>query len=211
MIPDSYVYSMGFVAQGLFSARLLVQWLLSEKAKKVVSPDIFWQLSIFASFLLLVYGIMRKDLVIVGGQAASYFIYIRNLKIKNSWNLFPAWLRVSTLVAPGLALLLLFFNNQGYNISDLIHNPQISGSLFTLGTIGQIVFTFRFVYQWGYSERKGESLLPATFWWISITGALLIIVYAFIRRDPVILLGQVFGSVIYGRNLMLGYLSNRRP
>ncbi len=191
-----YVYGLGFVAQGLFSARLLAQWLMSEKAKKVVSPDIFWQLSILASLLLLIYGIMRKDLVIVGGQVASYYIYIRNLKIKNSWKKFPLWLRVVSSVAPLLTLSLLLFNHQGYNISDLMHNPQISASLFTLGTVGQIIFTFRFVYQWILSEKKKESLLPLGFWWISITGALAIMVYAIVRLDPVIFLGQVFGAVI---------------
>ncbi len=204
-----YVFSLGFVAQGLFSARSLAQWLMSEKAKKVVSPDIFWQLSIFASFLLLVYGILRKDIVIVGGQVASYHIYIRNLKIKNSWKQFPLWLRVVSPLAPLLTIVLLFFNHQGYHISDLMHNPQISASLFTLGTVGQITFAFRFVYQWIFSERKKESLLPSGFWWISIAGALIIMVYAILRRDPVIFLGQAFGSIIYGRNLVLGYLNHK--
>ncbi len=210
MIPNSFVFSLGFIAQGLFSARLLVQWLTSEKAKKVMSPVIFWQLSIFASFLLLIYGILRNDIVIAGGQLVTYYIYIRNLKIQKAWTYFPRWLRLASSLAPLLAVLLLFFNLQGYNINDLLHNPTISNFTFTLGTAGQVIFTFRFIFQWVYSEQKGESLLPAAFWWISVTGALTIVAYAIIRHDPVILLGQAFGSVIYARNLVIGYLSKKK-
>ncbi len=210
MIPDKFIFSLGFIAQGLFSARLLVQWLISEKAKKVMSPAIFWQLSIFASFLLLVYGILRKDIVIAGGQLVTYYIYIRNLKIQQAWTLFPRWLRLTSSLAPLFAVSLLFFNHQDYNINGLIHNPAISNFTFTLGTVGQVIFTFRFIYQWVYSEQKGESLLPAAFWWISLTGALTIVAYAIVRHDPVILLGQAFGSVIYGRNLVIDYINKKR-
>ncbi|HFQ79900.1 MAG TPA: lauroyl acyltransferase, partial [Desulfobacterales bacterium] len=53
-----FVYGVGFLAQLLFSARLLVQWLFSERAGRVMSPLLFWQLSIVASFILMVYGIL---------------------------------------------------------------------------------------------------------------------------------------------------------
>ena len=59
-MPDYYIYSLGFIAQILFSARLLIQWWRSEKAGKVISPTIFWQLSVIASFLLIVYGDAKK-------------------------------------------------------------------------------------------------------------------------------------------------------
>ncbi|MEE4137121.1 MAG: lipid-A-disaccharide synthase N-terminal domain-containing protein, partial [Desulforhopalus sp.] len=58
------------------------------------------------------------------------------------------------------------------------------------GIAGQLVFTFRFVYQWLYSERRHESLLPIGFWAISITGSAMVLSYAVIRRDPVLLVGQ---------------------
>ncbi|HLW06097.1 MAG TPA: lipid-A-disaccharide synthase N-terminal domain-containing protein [Marinilabiliaceae bacterium] len=209
MIPNLFIFSLGFIAQGLFSARLLVQWLTSEKAKKVMSPAIFWQLSIFASLLLLIYGILRKDIVIAGGQLITYYIYVRNLKIQKAWTLFPPWLRWTSSLAPLFALLFLFFNHQGYNVNNLIHNPTISIFTFTLGSVGQIIFTFRFVFQWVYSEKKGESLLPVTFWWISLAGALITVGYAVIRQDPVILLGQIFGTVVYGRNLILDFIDKK--
>lgn len=210
MIDDSFVYGLGFFAQGLFSARLLVQWFLSEKARKVVSPDLFWQLSLVASFLLLVYGILRKDLVIVGGQVVSFYIYLRNLQLKNVWQSFPVWLRTLSLSAPVLAVLFLFFTPNEYNIKDMMNNPLITAQLYTVGAIGQFIFTFRFVYQLIYSEKRHESMLPPTFWIISITGALIIISYAIVRRDPVIILGQMFGTLIYSRNLILYYTQRNR-
>ncbi len=205
MLDDSFIFGLGFFAQGLFSARLLVQWFLSEKAKKVVSPDLFWQLSLVASILLLVYGILRKDLVIVGGQFVSFYIYLRNLQLKNVWQLFPWWLRVLALSAPVLAILFLFITPTEYNIQEMMNNPLITAHLYTVGAIGQFIFTFRFIYQLIYSERHHESLLPPMFWVISITGSLIIIGYAIVRRDPVIILGQIFGTLIYSRNLILYY------
>lgn len=205
MLDDSFIFGLGFFAQGLFSARLLVQWFLSEKAKKVVSPDLFWQLSLVASFLLLVYGILRKDLVIVGGQVVSFYIYLRNLQLKNVWQSFPVWLRILSLSAPALAILFLFVTPNEYNIQDMMNNPLITAQLYTVGAIGQFIFTFRFIYQLIYSERHHESMLPPMFWIISITGALIIIGYAIFRQDPVIILGQMFGTLIYSRNLILYY------
>ena len=73
------VFSIGFLAQILFSARQLTQWIASEKAGRILSPLLFWQLSILASFLLMVYGILRNDLVIILGQIITYGVYIRNL------------------------------------------------------------------------------------------------------------------------------------
>ncbi len=70
---------LGFTAQILFSARFLVQWIASERAKKSVIPVSFWFLSIFGGGLLLLYAIGRKDPVFILGQSAGVFIYSRNL------------------------------------------------------------------------------------------------------------------------------------
>ena len=70
------IYVIGFLAQLLFSARLLLQWIMSEKAKKVVSPSIFWKLSLLGSYLLFMYGWLRNDFAIILGQLISYYIYI---------------------------------------------------------------------------------------------------------------------------------------
>ena len=75
--------------------------------------------------------------------------------------------------------------------------------LLVFGSLGQMIFTLRFVYQLIYSYRRKESLLPIGFWIISVTGSAAIIVYGIIRRDPVLLVGQIPGMVTYIRNIIL--------
>jgi len=70
---------LGFTAQILFSARFLVQWIASERAKKSVIPISFWFLSLIGGGLLLIYSIGRKDPVFILGQSVGVFIYSRNL------------------------------------------------------------------------------------------------------------------------------------
>jgi lipid-A-disaccharide synthase-like uncharacterized protein len=70
---------LGFLAQAMFSARFLVQWLASERAKKSIVPLPFWYLSIAGSVLLLAYAAYRKDPVFIVGQSAGILIYSRNL------------------------------------------------------------------------------------------------------------------------------------
>jgi lipid-A-disaccharide synthase-like uncharacterized protein len=70
-----------------------------------------------------------------------------------------------------------------------------------LGFFAQAFFTARFAVQWIASERAGRSVVPIAFWWCSIGGGLLLLVYALYRRDPVFILGQGFGVFVYLRNL----------
>jgi lipid-A-disaccharide synthase-like uncharacterized protein len=74
---------------------------------------------------------------------------------------------------------------------------------FAVGMLGQAVFFSRFVVQWIASERAGQSIIPKAFWWLSLTGAMLLLVYAVHRKDLVFVLGQAFGWVVYTRNLVL--------
>ncbi len=73
------------------------------------------------------------------------------------------------------------------------------------GLLAQAIFMSRMLVQWIASERAGASVVPVAFWWLSIAGALLLLVYGVMRQDVVILLAQAFGFVVYGRNLMLIY------
>ena len=76
---------------------------------------------------------------------------------------------------------------------------------FIIGFTGQGIFASRFIVQWIYSEKKGESFIPVIFWYLSIFGGLGLLTYAIFRKDPVIILGQSFGIFIYLRNLILIY------
>lgn len=72
-----------------------------------------------------------------------------------------------------------------------------------IGFSGQIAFTGRFVLQWLYSEYKKRSVIPVSFWYLSIVGSTLLFAYAIYRQDPVFIVGQAFGSIVYLRNLQL--------
>jgi lipid-A-disaccharide synthase-like uncharacterized protein len=201
-MSDWLVYSIGFSAQILFSSRLLIQWIQSEKVKKVVTPLLFWQLSLLASFLLFVYGWLRDDFAIMLGQVLTYFIYIRNLQIDGFWKKLHPSFRIFLFVFPMIIVWYTYNNNQ-FDIERVFRNQDIPLWLLILGSVAQVVFTLRFIYQWIYSEKKKESILPLGFWILSITGSTLIICYAILRKDPVLFTGHIFGSIVYIRNILL--------
>ena len=199
------IYVIGFLAQVFFSARILLQWFLSERAKKVISPAIFWQLSIVGAYLLFVYGWLRDDFAIILGQIISYYIYIWNLDKKHQWKKLPVIIRTLLLLTPVVAILYML-KDAGIFVDQFFRNEKIPLWLLVYGSMGQIIFTLRCVYQWIYSKRKDESLLPIGFWVISLFGSLIIVSYAIYRSDPVLILGQSTGLIAYSRNI---YLSKR--
>ncbi len=72
-----------------------------------------------------------------------------------------------------------------------------------VGLGGQLLFSARFIVQWLASEKAKRSVMPVAFWWLSIAGGLTLLAYAVYRGDPVFILGQCMGVVIYARNLWL--------
>ena len=77
-VTDQRVW-LGFVAQGLFTMRFVVQWVASERAGRSVIPLAFWIFSIGGGLLLLLYALYRRDPVFIAGQAFGVFVYLRNL------------------------------------------------------------------------------------------------------------------------------------
>ena len=73
-----------------------------------------------------------------------------------------------------------------------------------LGLGAQALFSARFLVQWIVSERRRQSVIPRSFWYLSLAGSALLLIYAIHRRDPVFILGQAGGFVVYTRNLVLG-------
>lgn len=201
-MKDWIIYSIGFLAQILFSSRLVIQWITSEKQRKVITPTTFWTLSLVASFLLFIYGYLRLDFAIMLGQSLTYFIYIRNLQLQGQWQKFPKLVRYLLFVVPVL-IVIFYYNNNKIDIELLFKNEAIPLWLLILGIVAQIIFTLRFVYQWMHSERNKESTLPMGFWVLSLIGALMILSYAIIRKDPVLFVGHMFGLLIYARNAYL--------
>jgi len=193
MIP-SYVQAIGYIAQALFSTRFLVQWFRSEKAKKVLAPLLFWQISLMASSLLIIYAILVKDISILFGQLVGYFIYTRNLHLKGYWPQINVLLRIIILVLPFIAILFLSFNSE-YNFESFIDKHTNSLTLIW-GLTGQLIFSMRFIYQWLYSEKVNKSVLPLGFWIISIAGSLIISSYSLYFELFPILVGHFIGIIM---------------
>lgn len=78
-----------------------------------------------------------------------------------------------------------------------------------IGLVAQAAFTGRFVVQWLASERCGRSVVPVSFWYLSIAGSSGLLLYSIVRADPVFILGQSLGLFIYSRNLALIYREKR--
>ena len=196
------VYSIGFLAQLLFSSRILLQWIISEKHKKVLTPNLFWEISLFASVLLFLYGYLRDDFAIMLGQVITYYVYIRNIQLEHEWKKIPVLLRIILYFFP-LVILIYGYNNNIIDRANLFNKEHIPVILMTLGIISQMLFTLRFVYQWLYSEKRKESMLPMGFWVLSFAGSSLIFIYAIFRKDPVLFLGHLSGLIAYSRNIYL--------
>ncbi|WMI69814.1 lipid-A-disaccharide synthase N-terminal domain-containing protein [Mangrovimonas sp. YM274] len=206
-MSDWLIYSIGFIAQTLFSSRLIIQWVTSEKQQKVITPTLFWTLSLIASFLLFVYGYLRNDFAIMLGQGLTYYIYIRNLQLQGEWQKLFKPLQYFLLGFP-ILIVIYYYNNNVIDKELLFKNEAIPFWLLLLGIVSQVIFTLRFVYQWMYSERRKQSELPFGFWLLSLIGSLLILIYAIFRKDPVLFTGHSLGSFIYARNLLLIKKSN---
>jgi lipid-A-disaccharide synthase-like uncharacterized protein len=86
-----------------------------------------------------------------------------------------------------------------------ILRKAINDPVVIVGFIGQAVFMSRFVVQWVASERARRSVIPIAFWYLSLLGSALLLAYAVYVQDPVFVVGQLFGFVVYIRNLFLIY------
>ena len=80
---------------------------------------------------------------------------------------------------------------------------QLGWVLVAFGFLGQAFFSMRFLVQWIASERRKESVIPIYFWYFSVGGGLTLLIYAILRLDPVFIVGQAAGLIVYSRNLYL--------
>lgn len=193
---------VGFGGQALFTARIVVQWWASEKAKKSVVPASFWWLSVWGTVMLALYAFFRRDPIFLIGPILNLFLYIRNLMLMLNPN---AKRRVGALLIPLAAVLLLgggavaFFTAQEKDILRVDASPFW---LF-IGFVGTSLWTLRFPVQWIIAERLGRSVLPPAFWWMTILGTVLLTAYAAYKPDPVFVLAYALSPVPAIRNLML--------
>lgn len=202
-VQKYWIYGLGFFSQGIFGIRMLVQWYLSEKEGRIVSPVIFWHLSIIAGFLFLVYGVLQHDFVIILGQALSHIISIRNLQLEGAWKPTPLAYRAGVIVLPIAALAWMFVESTALPANISVHD--FFQPVFFVGAVGQLSLNLRFLYQWYYAEKEKTSLLPIGFWLMTAGGSILVVIYAIFRFDPVLLFAQGLGLFAALRNIQLHY------
>jgi lipid-A-disaccharide synthase-like uncharacterized protein len=93
----------------------------------------------------------------------------------------------------------------GQALGDYLYDVFVAKFDFWLafGLVAQLLFTARFLVQWISSERAGNSVVPMSFWFFSIGGGLMTLVYGVVKREPVIIIGQAMATFVYVRNIML--------
>lgn len=209
-LTDAFIYALGFFAQSLFGARIIVQWYKSEREGRVVSPTLFWIFSLCGSFLFLIYGAVRMDPVILFGQTLSFYIYIRNLQLKKFWGTIPLVGRAVIFPLPLVLYLILIFTAPD-SYQDVLGKLNYADHVLLIGGIGQLLLNLRYLYQWYYSERANESLLPLGFWLISAFASVMVVYYGINRLDPVLLIAQSMGFFAYSRNIYLSLSGRFKP
>jgi lipid-A-disaccharide synthase-like uncharacterized protein len=89
--------------------------------------------------------------------------------------------------------------------------PTVELVWIAVGLVAQLMFSMRFLIQWIATERARASIIPETFWYFSFAGGVLLLAYAIYRLDPVFILGQATGLIIYSRNIYFIWLGKRLP
>lgn len=189
--------ALGWLGQGFFFLRFLLQWLASERARRIVVPALFWHLSLHGAAYVTAYALFVRDPVFVAGPLVNLFIYGRNLALIR--NRRP--LSRDALLPFGLGL--LAFAALVPAASLRFDQPV---AWVVVGVTGQLCWISRFPLQWVVSERLGRATLPTSFFWISFAGSVLLLAYAIHLLDPIFIAGQALNPLLYGRNLRLSHL-----
>ncbi|HVS18947.1 MAG TPA: lipid-A-disaccharide synthase N-terminal domain-containing protein [Planctomycetota bacterium] len=189
---------LGWVGNACFFSRFLVQWALSERARRSLTPTVFWRLSLVGTACLGVYSAQQGKYVLLVGYVLNGTIYARNLWMQRRAG--------SRTLTPGAAALIALVAVAGLVAGALLNlrtDPDASAAWVACAGVGQAIWSSRFVVQWWLSERAGESHFPPAFWWLSLFGNALLLAYALHLGDPIFIAGFVPGPIVQVRNLML--------
>lgn len=205
---EEKLYFLGYVAAIVFSVRFLIQWLLSESKGRSVVPRLFWWLSILGNVMLMTHGIIQLQYHVALIQGVNGVISWRNLNLMGKDPIsFKTVLIFFGSIAFAITAIFIFRDSLWFRVpTHMFQNDPTKSVPFLLhviGIIGLILFNSRFILQWWQSENAYSSILSPTFWWLSITGGILSIIYFASMWDVANLIGPLLGMVPYIRNLML--------
>jgi lipid-A-disaccharide synthase-like uncharacterized protein len=195
---DLWTLSGLILINGMFSARVLVQWIASERAGRCVVPVSFWWISSIGAVWGIIYSLVREEIAFVFGFGVTLVPYVRNLVIHYRLGHNP---RPSAFIIPFAILLVSILLSSKWETADWIVDGE--GSWFCIAVAGISIFYSRFFIQWIHSEKIRLNVMPLSFWICSLAGSMLLLVYSIHILDPVYILSYLFNSVPYMRNIFL--------
>jgi len=204
-----WLYSLGYLSSIAFTARFLIQWVQSEKAGRSVVTPTFWNLSLIGNGLTVFHALIQLQYHLFIVQLINGCIAWRNLNLMNEKPMLfrPFSQLFAGCILVGTALFALSVEGGSWFRTPLHFWQQEVQSLslgwHLLGALGIFLFSARFWFQWWDAEKARESYLPEVFWWLSVAGGALSLVYFIVLRDPVNIVGPAFGLIPYIRNLIL--------
>jgi len=190
----------GLVGNILFSLRVLVQWIASERARKSVVPVSFWWISLAATLVFIIYSIGKITSEGIGylpfllGVVITLVPYLRNLWIHYRPADSPRGMRLIIASAIVMALIPAFFFKR---------TQTATNAVFYIGLLGNAIFGARFFVQWVQSEARQRSVMGLAFWYVSLVGSVIMLIYGVGLLDLVIILSYLFNSIPYVRNILL--------
>jgi lipid-A-disaccharide synthase-like uncharacterized protein len=184
---------LGFSATVLFFLRFFIQWLKSEKAKRVVMPVSFWRFSLAGALLNLPYCIHLWKEPLIVGAFVSLIVAMGNLNLAHHDGAPRSALRRSLpwsvpVIYAGFVTHHLWHDAIGWE---------------TVGYIGEVLFSSRFVMQWIASERKGIIVVPGYFWYLSLLGGCVRLTYAGYLWKMPIFIPTIVSVLMSARNAWL--------
>lgn len=206
-------YPLGLIPSLFFTLRIVIQWVQSERRGKSYTGKAFWQLSFAGNVLLLLHYTLQVQYPLALLQASNSVIAWRSLDLmqrrrytkKEALGIFFAVLLAVTFV----------FLLQGYltvggpdwirTPTKLLDEQRQYHSIFwhSFGVFGTTLFASRFWIQWWKAEKDQNADLGVTFWWVSLVGSVMSLIYFAKINDTVSLINYAFGTIPYVRNLML--------
>ncbi|MBN1900110.1 lipid-A-disaccharide synthase N-terminal domain-containing protein [Candidatus Sumerlaeota bacterium] len=203
MVIDGWTL-FGFLANAFFTIRVLIQWISSERAKKCLAPPSYWWFSLAGAAVMIIYSLERlfdeqfqdapTPLPMLIGTIASLVPYSRNLML--NYKASRKWHILSYIFGGGILLfcvgLLLYMDVQLIRTNWII-----------VGSIGSVIWYSRFMWQWIYAEKEQRSEFPISFWYVSLTGLGLNLIYSIAMGDIVFILQFIFNVIPISRNIML--------
>jgi lipid-A-disaccharide synthase-like uncharacterized protein len=212
--PSLLWYLLGVPASVIFYGRFYVQWIVSELRRKSVMPVSFWYMSSLGSLMLLIYGVATTSALGTLSHCFNISIYSRNLIHiwRQKGKLSPA-LNIGVHVFVGAVILIAVSVTAWtwlhvYDRASAGPEDEIKKTAFWLGVgvLGQAFFGLRFFVQWIATERRKKSVVPTSFWWLSLVASVLMFASFTREREWVYALGIAATTFIYARNLWLIYV-----